>query len=137
MVTDILVHIDPINARFVEGRGTSVVVLDKVLYGCVKAAALWHVNLCSTMRGDGFVPNPYDSCVFNKQGPDGAQITVPMHVDDLFNTSKSNDNCTRFEKCMRDKYKEIKIITGKVVDYIDINFYFIAPGQVSIIMDIC
>ncbi len=65
--------------------------------------------------------------MFNKQVPDGAQITVLMHVDDLFITSKNNDNRTRFEKCMRDKYMEIKIIIGKVVEYIGMTFDIIVP----------
>ncbi len=96
MVTDMLFQIDPEYARFVEERGTFVVVLDKALYGCVEAAALWHANLCATMRGDKFDPNPYDPCVVNKQRPDGAQITVLMHVDDLLITSTGNvgDNIT-------------------------------------------
>ena len=87
-----LVQIDPKHAHYVENRGTSVVVLDNALYGCVEAAALWHANLCGTMESDGFTSNPYDSCVFNKHGLDGAQVTAVMHVDDLFITSKSDDN---------------------------------------------
>ena len=137
VLTHMLVQIDPKHAQCVEGRGTSVVVLDKALYGCVEAAALWHANLCATMEGDGFIPNPYDPCVFNKHGPNGVQITVVMHVDDLFITSKSDDNHNKFESCMRDKYKEIKIRKGKVVNYIGMTFDFIVPGQVSITMDNC
>ncbi len=137
MVTNILVQTDSRHARFVKERGTSVVVLDKALYGCVEAAALSHANLCATMRGDGFVANPYDTCVFNKRGPDGAKITVLVHVDDPFITSTGNDNHMRFEKYMRDTYKDINIIDGKVADYIGMTFDFIVPGQVSITMDNC
>ncbi len=89
------------------------------------------------MEGDGFVPNPYDPCVFNMHGPYGVQIFVVMHVDDLFITSKIDDDHNKFESCMRDKYKEIKIIKGKVFDYIWMTFDFIVPGQVSITMDTC
>ena len=137
VLTDMLVQIDPKHARYVEDRGTSVVMLDKALYGCVEAAALWHANLCATMKSDGFIPNPYDSCVFNKLGLDGAQVTVVMHVDDLFITSKSDENHTKFESCMRNKYKEIRVNKGKVLDYIGMTFDFIVPGQVSITMDNC
>ncbi len=87
------------------------------------------------MKGDGFVPNPYDLRVFNEQGSDGAQIAVVMHVDDFFIRSTGNDNHTKFEKCMRDKYKEIKIITGKVVDYSSMTFDLIEIGQASMSMD--
>ena len=38
---------------------------------------------------------------------------------------------------MRNKYKEIKISKGNVLDYIGVTFDFIVPGQVSITMDSC
>ena len=60
-----------------------------------------------------------------------------MHVDDLFITSKSDDNHTNFESCMRNEYKKIKFSKGKVLDYIGMAFDLIVPGQVSITMDIC
>jgi hypothetical protein len=40
VLADMLVLIDPKHACFVEERGTSVVELDKALYGCEEAAAL-------------------------------------------------------------------------------------------------
>ena len=87
------------------------------------------------MRKDLFIPNPYEPCVFNKKDADGAKVTVLMHGDDLFITSKSNDNHMNFEKYMHDKYKEIKINNGKTVDYIGMTFDFIVLGQVSITID--
>ena len=54
--------------------------------------------------------------------------TVLVHVDDLFITSKSIDNHAIFEICItRNKYKEIKIAIGKVVDYIGMTFDLIIP----------
>jgi hypothetical protein len=90
------------------------------------------------MECDGFIPNPYDStCVFNNIEPGGEQVIVAIPVDDLYITSKSEDNHTKLEACMRNTYKEIKISKGKVVDYIWLNFDYIVPGQVSITMDNC
>jgi hypothetical protein len=91
-LTSMLVSIDPGHARFVEEHGTSVVELDKALYGCVEAAALWYANLSATLTRNNFTPNSYDPCVFNKVDRDGIQITVAMHVDDLFVTSVSDNN---------------------------------------------
>jgi hypothetical protein len=127
LLTDMLVHIDLKQARYAEDRGTSFVVLDDPLYGCVKAAALSHENLCATMKSDGFVLNSYDLCVFNNDGLNGAHVTVVMHVNDLFSASKSDDNHTNFESCMRNKYKEINVSKGKVLDYIETTFNFIVP----------
>ena len=107
-------------------------LLEKALYGCVNTAALRHANQTATMEGDGFIPSPYDSCVLNTHEPKDEQVTVAIHVDDLFITSKSEDNHLKIEECMRDKYKEIKISKGKVVDYIGMTLDYIVPGQVTI-----
>ena len=84
-------------------------MLDKALYGCAEAAALWHANLIATMEGDGFISSPFDSGVFNKHEPNGEKVTMVTNVDELSITSKSEDNPLKIEACMRDKYKEIKI----------------------------
>ena len=89
------------------------------------------------MESDGLASNPYESCEFSKHWLDGAQVTVVMHVDDLFNTSKSDDNHANFYSCMRNKQKEIKASKGKALDYIGMTFDFIVPVQVSITMDNC
>jgi hypothetical protein len=39
VLTDMLIQIDPDHARYVEDRGTYVVVPDKALYDCVEATA--------------------------------------------------------------------------------------------------
>ncbi len=93
-------------------------LLDKAIYGCVKAVALWDANLTATMEGDGFVANLFDACVFNKHESGGEQVVMAIYVDDLFVMSKSKDNHIKCEACMRVKYKEIKTIKGKMVDYI-------------------
>ena len=90
VLTDMFVQIDLKLDRYVEDRGTSVLMVDTALYGCIEAATSWHANLCATMKSDGCIPNPCDSCVFNKLGLDEAQVTVVMTVDDLFITSTSD-----------------------------------------------
>lgn len=135
VLTAMLVLISPEHSQFIEEQGTSVVQLDKALYGCVEAAALWYANLCSTLALDGFAPNPYDPCIFNKIGSGGAQATVAMHVDDLFVSSTSDADIERFENYMRGVYKEIKVSKGKVLDYLGMTFDYVVPGQVSITMD--
>ena len=137
VLTAMLVLIDPEHAKFVEEHGTSVVELNKALYGCVEAAALWYANLCATLKRDGFIPNCYDPCIFNKFGADGAQITAAMHVDDLLVASTSNANLEKFEDYMRGVYSEIKVNKGRVLDYLGMTFDFVVPGQVSITMDNC
>jgi hypothetical protein len=40
-----LIEIDASYKQFVEADGSMVVQLDKALYGCVEAAALWYSDL--------------------------------------------------------------------------------------------
>ncbi len=135
VLTAMLVLIYLNNAQFVEERGTSVVELDKALYGCVEAAALWYDNLCTITKEDVFSSNPYDPCVYNKIGMDDTQITVVMHVDDLLITSLNDDEHERSEKNMRKVYREIKVSKGITTDYVGMTFNYIIPKQVSITME--
>jgi hypothetical protein len=91
-MTQMLMQIDPTYQQYVEADGSMVVQLDKALYGCVEAVALWYADLRSKLENDGFVANHYDPCVLNKLGADGVQITIAVHGDDLLVTSASNDN---------------------------------------------
>jgi hypothetical protein len=70
MMTQLLIEIDASYKQFVEADGSMVVQLDKALYGCVEAAALWYSDLRGKLEKNGFVANPYDACVLNKLGPD-------------------------------------------------------------------
>jgi len=96
MMTQLLIEIDASYKQFVEADGSMVVQLDKALYGGVEAAALWYSDLRGKLEKNGFVANPYDACVLNKLGPDGVQITVVVHVDDLLVTSASVANLASF-----------------------------------------
>ena len=137
VLTSMLVILCPGHSQFVEEKGTSVVQLDKALYGCVEAAALWYTNLCATLVGMGFAPNPYDPCVFNKACIEGAQITAVIHVDDLFVSSVSDASLAEFESHTRKVYNEVRVCKGKVLDYIGMTFDYVIPGQVSITMENC
>ncbi len=85
----------------------------------------------------GFAAYPYDPCVYNKVGVEGAQITVVMHVDDLFVVSMRNASLAKFENYMRKVYKDIKVSKGKVLDYIGMTFDYVVPGQVCMTMEKC
>ena len=132
-----LTQLDPTYISFVEENGTIVVKLDKALYGCVEASALWYANLRDALVRDEFVVNPYDSCVYNKIGTSGEQITVAVHVDDLLVTSKSQDDITSLENYLRLTYGEIRVNKGKIIDYVGMSFDFAVEGQVRVTMDAC
>jgi hypothetical protein len=68
----------------VDRKGTAIlyVKMQKALYGLLRSALLFYKKLVADLESDGFVLNPYDSCVANKV-VDRKQMTVCWHVDDL------------------------------------------------------
>lgn len=132
-----LVTLDPSYLSFVEDRGTIVVKLDKALYGCVEASALWYAHLRDTLTRDGFEVNAYDSCVYNKLGASGEQISIAVHVDDLIVTSRSEGDINLLEESLRKTYREIKVNKGKILDYVGMTFNFEVMGEVRVTMDAC
>jgi hypothetical protein len=132
-----LVKLDPSYNNFVEDKGTIVVKLDKALYGCVEASALWYAHLRDTLERDGFEVNPYDGCVYNKLGVSGEQITIAVHVDDLIVSSRSQDDITSLELHLRGTYKEIRVNVGNVLDYVGMTFNLGVMGEVKVTMDSC
>jgi hypothetical protein len=58
------------------------VLLKKALYGTLEAAKLFWQTLSNVLMSWGFVINPYDCCVANKE-INGSQFSIIWHVDDL------------------------------------------------------
>jgi hypothetical protein len=95
--------------------------LEKAIYGCVEAAALWYIDLRGTITKDGFVENAYDQCVFNEEWTDGNQTTIVLHVDDLLVTNANESNLDAFYSYLKGVYKETRIVRGKVLDYVGMS----------------
>jgi len=137
-MTKILVKIDPSFAQFVQDDGSSVVELDKALYGTVEAAKLWFDNIAGHLTVDlDFKVNPYDNCVFNKLGGAGHQITVVLHVDDMLITCVDDCEIDGLIKALEDSYQGVTAHRERVLDFIGMTFDFTAPGQVSVTMAKC
>jgi hypothetical protein len=81
--------------------------------------------------------NPYDECSLNKVGASGHQLTVTLHVDDLKITSVSQSDIDAFVEHLRAVYKEVKVNTGKVINYVGMTFDYREDGQVRITMENC
>ena len=137
VMTELLLKIDPSYEVYLEHNRTVVVELDKALYGCVEAAALWYEVLKGTIKRDGFEENPYDCCVFNKICSDGSQMTIALHVDDLMITNVHEYNIESFYQYLRKVYMETKIVRGQVLDYVGMTFDFRKVGEVKVTMENC
>lgn len=137
VMTELLVEMDPDFQQFVEKNGTSVVALDKALYGCVESASLWYNHLRGTLLAHGMKENEYDCCVFNKSAEGGKQLTVAVYVDDLFCSCEREDGLAGLLAYLRDVYKNVKSKQGKMLDYVGMTFDFREPGVASVTMAAC
>jgi hypothetical protein len=137
LMTGMIAKLDPRFTKFVSYDGTSLVALDKALYGCVEVANLRYNNLRSTFLVYGFTENPIYPCVFNKIIYSLVQLSVTTHVDDLLCTCINEQALDNFERDLKDTYREIKSYNGEVVDYIGMTFNFKVRGEVSITVKSC
>ena len=94
---------------------------------------LWYDNLCATFRSMGFVPNPYDPCVFNRSYND-QQCTACVHVDDIKITCADPLGVEETITALTNRYKTITVKRGMVHSYLGMTFDYSTPGKVRITM---
>jgi hypothetical protein len=133
-VVELLVQIMPQWKSHVLSDGTMVVLLKKALYGCVESGKLWYDHLCKFLEIQDFTKNPYDPCVFNCGSGDN-QVTVLFHVDDIMVTSVSEQLVQNFVKSLVIQFKNIKVKTGSIHNYLAMTFDFGLSKRVSITMN--
>jgi heat shock protein HspQ len=131
MIVGILVDIDPTYKAFLRPNGSIIVEVEQALYGCIESAALWYKELNAFLGSIGFTPNPYEKCILNKKHPDG-QTTIALYVNDLLITSTRQTQAEAVVDALRDKYKELKVTTGTVHNYLGVVLDFSDPPYVSI-----
>jgi hypothetical protein len=64
-----------------DGKKVLYLKLLKALYVCAQSALLWYELFSTTLQGDHFKLNPYNTCVAKKI-VDGKQCTIAWYVDD-------------------------------------------------------
>jgi hypothetical protein len=112
------------------------VELLKALYGTLRAARLFWEKLRGKLIEEGFVPNPYDSCVVNKM-INGKQCTIAWHVDDLKISHVDSKVVDHVIDMLEDEFgKETPMnkSRGKVHDYLGMILDFSKSGEVTVDM---
>ena len=110
--------------------------LRKALYGTLKAALLFWKPLSKTLQKWGFIANPYDPCVGNKQ-INGSQCTILWHVDDLKISHKDESVVTAVIKQLNDEFGRkapLTVTRGKIHEYLGMTIDYSLDGKVMISM---
>ena len=118
------------------GKVTIYMLLNKALYGTLRAAILFWENLTDTLAAMGFEVNKYDVCVANKM-INGSQCTITWHVDDLKISHKDPSVVNDVINNINAVYGEIQEITvkrGKQHDYLGMDVNLQTKGKVIISM---
>ena len=141
VLVDMLVELDPsLYAKFVvfeDGEKVLYVQVLRAIYGMLVAALLWYKKFRGDLEKEGFVFNPYDPCVANRD-VDGTQQTVLFHVDDLKSShlqAKVNDTFYEWLQKMYGEHKAVTATRGKKHDYLGMTLDYSVPGKVKI--DMC
>jgi hypothetical protein len=138
VLVDMIVNIAPeVYGPYVvmeNGKKVLYVQVMMVLYGMLMAALQWYRKFRKDLEEIGFVFNPYEPCVANRQIK-LKQHTVRFHVDDLMSSHvdpKVNDEFAVWLNKKYGKYGDVKVHRGKVHEYLGMTFDYTTPKVVSI-----
>ena len=103
------------------------------------AALLWYKKFKMKLEGVGFIFNPYDPCVANRN-IDGDQQTITFHADDVKSSFINKKVNTEFENWLNMEFGEHAKVTtrrGKIHDYLGMQLNYENDGEVIIDMKQC
>jgi hypothetical protein len=139
-LAEIMVHIAPqIYGKYimVDRRGMLMlyVKLQKVLYGLMRASLLFYRKLRGELEDYGFVVNPYDPCVANKDVGGREQLTIVWHVDNLMAMCKLYFELTKMP-CYLAKIHGLKLRMhpGRKYDYPGVDLEFCEDRNLRVSM---
>jgi hypothetical protein len=130
----ILCELGPTWSRFLQKDGSMMVRMNKGLYGLIESAKLWNEHLSETLMRKGFVRNPLDPCVFNKD-IDHVQCTICVHVDDLLITCADRSHIDDVVNHIISTYGSATVHDEDSLSYLGMIFDFTKKGTVQIKMD--
>ena len=140
-LVDLLIRVDPTYAKYVVYEGKNKVIyaeLNKALYGTMQASYLFWKDLSKYLIETlGFIRNPYDWCVVNKQ-INGHQCTICWYVDDVKMSHVNTEVLEDVLSQLQDRFgKEapLTITRGNIHTYLGMELDYSKPGKVTFRMD--
>jgi hypothetical protein len=101
----------------------------------MRASLLFYRKPRKELEDIGFVVNPYDPCVVNKDVGDGKQLTVIWHVDDLMASCVVNFELTRLSCYLANIYgPKLMMHKGNKHNYLGVDLEFQQDGRLSVSM---
>ena len=104
------------------------------MYGCVESARIWNDKLHKEFTEMGYVRNPYDKCVYNREDKDGYKSTMLVHVDDVLISAKDDEQRDNIMTEIEERFGELTKQKGKILNFIGMTFDFSVEKKVKITM---
>ena len=134
---DILCQLNPTHRQHVvmeHGKPTLYVRLLKALYGCVRSALLWYILFSGTLKKQGFVLNPYDPCVANKNIND-KQCTIAWYVDDMKISHVDPNVVTSVISMIEDYFDKMTVTRGRTHTFLGMKIVYTDKGTAEVSME--
>ena len=90
----------------------------RALYDCIEPALAWYKLFSETLQSEGFILNPYDTCITNKDLGGGKQCTIAWHVNDCIVTRIDQLYLNQLKTLMIEKFGEMKFLTDQTHDFL-------------------
>ena len=132
VLSAIIVAMFPHLRQYLGEDGRLTARLGKALYGCIQSARMFYEHLKKNLLAFGFVPNPYEPCIFNKKNERGNQITVTIYVDDVKVSCKDTRSVDEVLNYLKEVYRTISVKRGKDLEYLGMNLNYEDKGKVKI-----
>ena len=94
---------------------------------------MWYDLYSTTLQQHGFILNPYDKCVANKE-INGKQCTIVFYVDDNKISHEDPQVVTDVINILKGHFGELTVTRGKKHDFLGMNVTFRDDGTVEIEM---
>ena len=136
MFVDIMCKINPEYEKYVRYEGKTKVLYLLVLraiYGCIESALQWYTLYKTTLENKGFILNPYDLCVANKQ-ISGKQCTIVWYVDNNKVSHVDAQVVTNILDMIKQHFGDITIYQGNKHIFLGIGIEITNEGKIEIEM---
>ena len=120
---DIMCKVNPEhekNVIYENGQKVLYMEILQAIYGCIESALRWYELYSETLEKEGFVINPYDKCVANKE-IDGKQCTIVWYVDDNKVSHVDPLVVTDVINTMKSHFGELTVTRGKKHRFLGMN----------------
>ena len=107
--------------------------LIKAIYGCVQSALLWYKMFHQHLKHLGFVINPYDPCVANKN-INGRQCTIAWYVDDTKVSHAESAVVTEVIAQIEERFGKMTVKRGKEHVFLGMDIRYMPNGTAEITM---